>query len=223
MSFAGNVTFKNADALRAAAAVAPPELMLAETDAPYLTPVPHRGKPNSPAMTAHTIRYLAALKDMDVADFCADCRPLAPVFAGSGRVGHRDFGAGSVRQRHMGGARHGGDGGAAAGAGGHPGHRGQARGPADQEARAELRRRAGDASGRSPRWPALRPGDVILEVGPGLGSLTLALLEAAVARPAGRAHRAGCRCGWWPSRSTRCSRPSCRGRSPSARRRSRTG
>jgi TatD DNase family protein len=71
MSFAGNVTFKNAEPLRAAAAVAPPELMLAETDAPYLTPVPHRGKPNSPAMTAHTIRFLAALKGLDLADFCA--------------------------------------------------------------------------------------------------------------------------------------------------------
>ena len=45
--------------------------MLAETDAPYLTPVPHRGKPNSPAMTAYTIRYLASLKNLDVADFCA--------------------------------------------------------------------------------------------------------------------------------------------------------
>jgi TatD DNase family protein len=71
MSFAGNVTFKNADSLRAAALAAPAELMLAETDAPYLTPVPHRGKPNSPAMTAYTIRYLAELKDLDVADFCA--------------------------------------------------------------------------------------------------------------------------------------------------------
>jgi TatD DNase family protein len=71
MSFAGNVTFKNADSLRAAALTAPAELMLAETDAPYLTPVPHRGKPNSPAMTAYTIRFLAALKNLDVADFCA--------------------------------------------------------------------------------------------------------------------------------------------------------
>lgn len=70
MSFAGNVTFKNADALRAAAQVAPAGLMLAETDAPYLTPVPHRGKPNSPAMTAYTIRYLAALKNLDIRDFC---------------------------------------------------------------------------------------------------------------------------------------------------------
>jgi TatD DNase family protein len=71
MSFAGNVTFKNADSLRAAALAAPAELMLAETDAPYLTPVPHRGKPNSPALTAYTIRYLAALKQLDLAEFCA--------------------------------------------------------------------------------------------------------------------------------------------------------
>jgi TatD DNase family protein len=71
MSFAGNVTFRKAGALREAALVAPPDLMLAETDAPYLTPVPHRGKPNSPAMTAHTVRFLAALKNLDLADFCA--------------------------------------------------------------------------------------------------------------------------------------------------------
>ena len=71
MSFAGNVTFKNADALREAALVAPAELMLAETDAPYLTPIPHRGKPNSPAMTAYTIRFLAELKNLEVSDFCA--------------------------------------------------------------------------------------------------------------------------------------------------------
>jgi TatD DNase family protein len=70
MSFAGNVTFKNAGALRAAAAVAPAALMLAETDAPYLTPAPHRGKPNSPALTAYTIRFLAELKGLDLAGFC---------------------------------------------------------------------------------------------------------------------------------------------------------
>ena len=74
MSFAGNVTFKNAVPLREAAAAAPAELMLAETDAPYLTPVPHRGKPNSPAMTAYTIRFLAELKGLDLAGFCATLR-----------------------------------------------------------------------------------------------------------------------------------------------------
>jgi TatD DNase family protein len=71
MSFAGNVTFKNAGSLREAALAAPADLMLAETDAPYLTPVPHRGKPNSPAMTAYTVSFLAELKGLDLAGFCA--------------------------------------------------------------------------------------------------------------------------------------------------------
>ncbi|HEX5188174.1 MAG TPA: TatD family hydrolase [Streptosporangiaceae bacterium] len=71
MSFAGNVTFKNADALREAARVAPPELILAETDAPYLTPVPNRGRMNAPAQVAHTLRAIADVKRMDVADLCA--------------------------------------------------------------------------------------------------------------------------------------------------------
>jgi TatD DNase family protein len=71
MSFAGNLTFANAPALREAAAAAPPGLILAETDAPFLTPMPHRGKPNSPAMVAHTIRCLASLKKVSVEDMCA--------------------------------------------------------------------------------------------------------------------------------------------------------
>jgi TatD DNase family protein len=70
MSFAGNVTFANAQPLRDAAAAAPPELVLAETDAPFLTPVPNRGRPNSPAMTAYTLRCLAEVKGMGVADLC---------------------------------------------------------------------------------------------------------------------------------------------------------
>jgi TatD DNase family protein len=70
MSFAGNVTFANAQPLRDAAAAAPPDLVLAETDAPYLTPVPNRGRPNSPAMTAYTVRCLAEVKGMDLAELC---------------------------------------------------------------------------------------------------------------------------------------------------------
>jgi TatD DNase family protein len=70
LSFAGTVTFKNAAPLREAALVAPPELILAETDAPYLTPVPNRGRRNTPAQTAHTIRFLAELKGLDLGDFC---------------------------------------------------------------------------------------------------------------------------------------------------------
>ena len=70
MSFAGNVTFANAQPLREAAAAAPADLLLAETDAPFLTPVPNRGRPNSPAMAAYTVRCLAEVKGMDVAEFC---------------------------------------------------------------------------------------------------------------------------------------------------------
>ncbi len=70
MSFAGNVTFSSAQPLRDAAAAAPPDLILVETDAPFLTPVPNRGKPNSPAMAAYTLRRVAEVKDMDVADLC---------------------------------------------------------------------------------------------------------------------------------------------------------
>ena len=70
MSFAGNVTFANAQSLRDAAAAAPADLILAETDAPYLTPVPNRGRPNAPAQTAYTIRALAQVKDVDLAWLC---------------------------------------------------------------------------------------------------------------------------------------------------------
>jgi TatD DNase family protein len=71
MSFAGNVTFSSAQPLRDAAAAAPAELLLVETDAPFLTPVPQRGKPNSPAMAAHTVRSLADLKQVGVEEMCA--------------------------------------------------------------------------------------------------------------------------------------------------------
>ncbi len=70
MSFAGNVTFGNARPLRDAAAAAPADLVLAETDAPFLTPVPNRGRPNSPAMAAYTLRCLAEVKGMDLAELC---------------------------------------------------------------------------------------------------------------------------------------------------------
>jgi TatD DNase family protein len=50
---------------------APAELILAETDAPFLSPVPNRGRPNSPAMVAYTLRALAEVKQIGVADLCA--------------------------------------------------------------------------------------------------------------------------------------------------------
>ncbi|WP_169252982.1 TatD family hydrolase [Brevibacterium sp. 'Marine'] len=71
MSFAGNLTFKNADELRRAAAAVPLELLLTETDAPFLTPHPHRGKPGGPYLTAITARKLAEVRGMSEEDLCA--------------------------------------------------------------------------------------------------------------------------------------------------------
>jgi TatD DNase family protein len=70
LSFAGTLTFGSAPGLRAAAAVVPPELLLVETDAPFLTPVPNRGRRNAPAQAAHTLRALAAVRDTDAALMC---------------------------------------------------------------------------------------------------------------------------------------------------------
>ncbi|MBW1597656.1 TatD family hydrolase [Streptomyces sp. JJ38] len=66
MSFAGNVTFKSAQPLRDALAVAPPELLLVETDAPFLTPVPYRGRPNAPYLIPVTLRAMAEVRRTDV-------------------------------------------------------------------------------------------------------------------------------------------------------------
>ncbi len=69
ISFSGVVTFKGSDALRRIAADVPLDRMLVETDAPFLAPVPHRGKRNEPAFVAETARVLAALKGVDEAAF----------------------------------------------------------------------------------------------------------------------------------------------------------
>lgn len=65
MSFAGNITFKNAQPLRDALAVVPPELLLVETDAPFLTPAPYRGRPNAPYLIPVTLRAMARTKGLD--------------------------------------------------------------------------------------------------------------------------------------------------------------
>ncbi len=61
-SFAGQVTYPTATDLQDAARRIPPEHLLVETDAPYLSPVPRRGRPNRPANVAHTLRFLAELR-----------------------------------------------------------------------------------------------------------------------------------------------------------------
>ncbi|HET6850322.1 MAG TPA: TatD family hydrolase [Gaiellales bacterium] len=62
LSFAGNVTYPKAVELQEAAARTPAELLLAETDSPYLSPVPLRGRPNTPANVTHIVGFLAGLR-----------------------------------------------------------------------------------------------------------------------------------------------------------------
>ncbi len=70
MSFSGTLTFKNAHNLRAALAVADPALLLAETDAPFLTPHPFRGKPNASYMLPYTVQSMAQLRDRELVQMC---------------------------------------------------------------------------------------------------------------------------------------------------------
>jgi TatD DNase family protein len=71
LSFAGTVTFSNARALREAAMRTPPDAILVETDAPFLTPMPYRGRPNGSYLIPLTVRALAEATGSDVADLCA--------------------------------------------------------------------------------------------------------------------------------------------------------
>jgi TatD DNase family protein len=89
LSLAGTVSFKNAKALREAAALIPPDQLLVETDAPFLTPHPYRGAPNEPYCLPYTVRALADVVDRPAEDIAqasttaairayglASCRPL---------------------------------------------------------------------------------------------------------------------------------------------------
>ena len=71
LSFAGTVTFASAGSLREAAALTPPDQILVETDAPYLTPTPHRGRPNGSYLIPLTVRALAATRGDDLDELCA--------------------------------------------------------------------------------------------------------------------------------------------------------
>jgi TatD DNase family protein len=70
MSFAGPVTFKANDDLRDAVRLAPADLLLVETDAPFLTPTPYRGRPNAPYLVPLTVRALAETRGDDVDALC---------------------------------------------------------------------------------------------------------------------------------------------------------
>ncbi|GAA2858952.1 TatD family hydrolase [Paenarthrobacter ilicis] len=71
MSFAGTMTFKNAGNLREALAIAEPSRILVETDSPFLTPHPHRGKPNASYMVPYTVRSMAEVTGDDLSELCS--------------------------------------------------------------------------------------------------------------------------------------------------------
>ena len=88
LSLAGTVSFRNAKALREAAPLIPPEQLLVETDAPFLTPHPYRGSPNEPYCLPYTVRALAEVVERRAEDIAkastatavqayglASCRP----------------------------------------------------------------------------------------------------------------------------------------------------
>ncbi len=77
ISFSGVLTFKNSDELRALARDVPLDRLLVETDAPFLAPVPHRGRRNEPAFVVETARVLAGLKGIDEAALAAATRANA--------------------------------------------------------------------------------------------------------------------------------------------------
>ncbi|WP_336651847.1 MULTISPECIES: TatD family hydrolase [unclassified Leucobacter] len=90
MSFSGTSTFKNAPALREAITVARPELVLAETDAPFLTPEPFRGRPNAPYLLPHTVRRMAETLDEPLAEVCARIAANTERVYGTWEVGGND-------------------------------------------------------------------------------------------------------------------------------------
>ncbi|XAZ32375.1 TatD family hydrolase [Paenarthrobacter ureafaciens] len=71
MSFAGTMTFKNAQNLRDALAIAEPSRVLVETDSPFLTPHPYRGRPNASYMVPYTVRSMADVTGDDLAELCS--------------------------------------------------------------------------------------------------------------------------------------------------------
>ena len=72
LSFAGTVTFKNAVSLREALRIAPRDRILVETDAPYLAPMPYRGRPNASYLIPLTMRVMAEVRKVDLTELCRD-------------------------------------------------------------------------------------------------------------------------------------------------------
>ncbi|SDD91851.1 TatD family hydrolase [Auraticoccus monumenti] len=84
LSFPGTVTFKPNQHLRDALRLTPTDRVLTETDAPFLTPVPHRGRPNASFLVPLTVRFMAEQRGEDLAGFCASLHDNASAaFGGS--------------------------------------------------------------------------------------------------------------------------------------------
>ena len=83
LSFAGTLTFANAAYLREAAALTPVEQLLVETDSPFLTPVPFRGRPNASRLVPHTVRALADVTGVELEELCAHLTATAERVFGS--------------------------------------------------------------------------------------------------------------------------------------------
>ena len=157
-SFAGNVTYKNAGDLRAAAAAVREDRLLVETDAPFLAPVPNRGNSNVPAWVVHTAAVVAEARGWDAA------RAAAVTTANARRVfGLEDAQLSAPRQK-----------------------RGEAAGDRSRPPRPHALKRYGqnhlvDANilRAIVDQAAVRPDDVVLEVGAAGGLLTRPLLERA--------------------------------------------
>jgi TatD DNase family protein len=100
LSFSGTVTFRNARTLREAAVLVPDGQLLVETDAPFLTPHPHRGKPNEPVNLPYTVRDLAALRGQDLAELAAaTCANAERVFGFGHPATKNQFGAADTAGR----------------------------------------------------------------------------------------------------------------------------
>ena len=83
LSFAGTLTFANAGYLREAAALTPVEQLLVETDSPFLTPMPFRGRPNASRLVPHTVRALAEVTGVELPELCAHLTATAERVFGS--------------------------------------------------------------------------------------------------------------------------------------------
>ena len=92
LSFAGTVTFRNARALRDACGNVPVYQLLVETDAPFLTPHPYRGRRNEPYGAAYTIESIAQLRGLNLEELCAAVNATADRIFGLSGVTQGDFG-----------------------------------------------------------------------------------------------------------------------------------